>query len=114
MATLQTHETGLGYPVWIGKVGGHHGPRIKVSNHPAKWRQNDNFVMSIDQDPAILAGISKIDAKDLNNIKDWISINFDDLMLLWWMFERDAAEVIDDETNETISFDDIIDRLKRI
>ena len=35
MAGIPTSNSGLPYFIWIGKIGGQHGPRIKVSNKRA-------------------------------------------------------------------------------
>lgn len=115
MANLYTNDTGLIYPIWIGRVGGQHGPRIKVSNIPGKWRMNDNFVVSVSTNPTVLTPQTcNISNAELTKIFNWITINFDDIMTLWWMFEHSALEVKDEDTGLVFQYDDIIDGLKKI
>ena len=115
MANLFKTDTGMEYPIWIGRVGGQHGPRVKVSNIVGKWRFNDNFVMDVSENPTVLTpNTCKISKASIDKIRNWIIINYDDLMVLWWMFERHAATVKDEDTGMVLSYDDIIDRLHKV
>lgn len=117
MANLRSDETGLAYTIWIGRIGGNNGPRVKVSNIKGKWRENDNFVLSIDpNNPEIKSKPEtvKISNSDVNQVKKWITTNYDDLMTLWWMFEKNQTRVKMEETNEILTMDDIFDRLQKV
>ena len=115
MANLFKKDTGLDYPLWIGKVGGQHGPRVKVSNISGKMSMNSNFVVSVDPNPKVLTPAScKIPQSEVNKVLTWISINFDDLMTLWWMFEHGALTATDEETGNIINYDDILDGFKKV
>lgn len=92
MANLSSKDTGLAYVIWFGEVGGHHGPRIKVSNVKGKFAVNDNFVISVDPEPRILTPRSrKISQSDVDDICDWIKLNYDVLHKLWHAYEHDDA-----------------------
>jgi len=94
MANLAPDETGLKYVIWIGEVGGQHGPRIKVSNIKGKFAANDNFVMSISKDPANLTPkFSKISTDDIEDIIDWIKLNYDLLMKIWKAYETGSGTI---------------------
>ena len=114
MANLFKDDTGLDYPLWIGKIGGQHGPRIKVSNIKNKMRFNDCFVMTLDETPTIIAGECKISKNDILQICTWITKNYEDLIILWWMFEHQAISVKDEDSGEIKTYDDIIDNLKKV
>lgn len=88
MANLTTDDTGLNYVIWIGEIGGQHGPRVKVSNVKGKFASNDNFVISIDKNPINLTPkFTKINNNDVEDVKDWIKLNYDILIKLWKMYE---------------------------
>jgi hypothetical protein len=115
MANLFKTETGLDYPLWVGKVGGQHGPRVKVSNIRGKMSMNNNFVVSVDPNPEVITPQTcNIDQNDVDKVKKWISINYDDLMTLWWMFEHGAIEVKDVDTGKIIKYDDILYGFKKV
>ena len=118
MATLQPFETGLDYVLWIGRVGGQHGPRIKVSNTKGRWRENSNFTMIIDKDDPKVSKLTEknvlIPSSELLRIKKWIKLNFDDLMLLWYMYEHSTIEARDEDTGQIIKMDDVFDRLQKV
>ena len=115
MANLYKEDTGLDYPLWIGRVEGQHGLRIKVSNIKGKWRENNNFVMDISQSPQIITPHTcKLNKAEITKISKWIILNHDDLMILWWMFERGALVVQDEDTGLILNYDDIIDRLGKV
>ncbi|MCK9371218.1 hypothetical protein M0R04_15000 [Candidatus Dojkabacteria bacterium] len=115
MANLYKDDTGLEYPIWIGRVGGQHGPRVKVSNIKGKWRANNNFVVSVSENPKVLTPNScNINNTDVNLVFTWIVTNLDDILLLWWLFEHNSLTAKDEDTGLIIHYDSIIDGLKKI
>ena len=61
-----------------------HGPRIKVSSHyTSKAKADDFFVLSIQDDPQVVAGESFLKTDDLQDIKDWVVLNKEALMKFW-------------------------------
>lgn len=99
MANLFPKSTGLDTIIWFGEVGGQHGPRIKVSNIKGKFALEDNFVISVSKDPKVLTPKSmKLKAEELQNVFDWVMLNYDDLILMWKMYEAGS-----DDPNEIIS-----------
>jgi len=92
MANLFPDDTGLERIIWFGEVGGQHGPRIKVSNVKGKFALNDNFVISVDKNPRVLTPRSmKIKNSELEDIFDWVKINYDDLMEMWKIYESGSG-----------------------
>ena len=88
MANLYPAKTGLAYVIWFGEVGGQHGPRIKVSNVKGKFAINDNFVISVAKDPIVLTPKArKISNSDLEDLFDWVKLNYNTLMQLWKIHE---------------------------
>lgn len=88
MANLYPTETGLERVIWFGEVGGQHGPRIKVSNVKGKFAINDNFVISVSKNPVVLTKSSmKIKQSELDDLFDWVILNYDKLMELWKIHE---------------------------
>lgn len=99
MANLKPSTTGLPVVVWIGKVGGHHGPRIKVSNILGKASE-DCFVMSVSKEPQVLTPKTcKISNSLIEAVSDWIKMNYDELLLAYKQFETDDANVSDTLSN---------------
>ena len=98
MANLYPKETGLSTVIWLGEVGGQHGPRIKVSNVPGKFAANDNFVISVSRNPVVLTPKSmKLNSRKLEDLLDWVILNYEVLMELWNIHESgdgSAHEVI--------------------
>lgn len=94
MANLFPTKTGLPTAVWFGEVGGQHGPRIKVSNIKGKFAQNDNFVISVDKNPRVLTPRAvKMKPSEIEDIFDWIRINYDDLMKMWEIYETGDGDL---------------------
>lgn len=88
MANLNPEDTGLNYVIWIGEIGGQHGPRIKVSNVKGKFAVNDNFVISIEKEPKNLTPkFTKISNDEVEDVKDWVKLNYKILTQLWKMYE---------------------------
>ena len=95
MANLSPTNTGLAVVIWIGEVGGQHGPRIKVSNVPGKFAKNDNFVVSVSSAPEVLTPKSvKLSSDRVQDVLDWVTLNYTDLMELWKMYEAGTGDVV--------------------
>ena len=96
MANLFPAETGLQRVIWFGEVGGQHGPRIKVSNTPGQFDLHNNFVVSVSHNPYVLTPRSmKISSSDLQDVLDWVILNYDDLMKLWKIYESGNGSTIE-------------------
>lgn len=96
MANLVPSRTGLSVVIWFGEVGGQHGPRIKVSNVKGKFSKIDNFVVSVDKEPKVLTPKTvKISKDEIEDVFDWIKLNYDDLMKMWKMYETGEDDPID-------------------
>lgn len=88
MANLFPEDTGLKRIIWFGEVSEQHGPRIKVSNVKGKFALTDNFVVSVDKNPSVLTKSSmKISNDELEDVFDWIKLNYDLLIKMWKMYE---------------------------
>lgn len=97
MANLYPQKTGLHVVIWFGEVGGQRGPRIKVSNSPGRFDTQNCFVMSVSKEPEVLTPKSvKIKAHELENVSDWLKLNYDVLMELWKIHETGDGDA--DET----------------
>lgn len=94
MANLHYDDTGIPYVMWLGEVGGQHGPRIKVSNVKGKFQTNNYFVITVDKDPSVVTPKSMhLPPMELQNIIDWIMLNYDCLMRLWDMYESGSGSI---------------------
>lgn len=92
MPRLSPEDTGLPDEIWIGKVGGNHGPRIKVSNIKSVFSPSDNFVVSINKDPRVMTPRSmKIKQANVDNIIDFVKLNHDILIKMSKAYEEDRA-----------------------
>jgi hypothetical protein len=95
MAGLPSKTTGLPYFLWIGKVGGQHGPRVKVSNKKGAFDENDNFVVSVGKPAEVLTPKSvNIKSTELEQVLDWVTLNYDELMALYNMYETGTGDVV--------------------
>lgn len=95
MANLFPSVTGLKIAVWFGEVGGQHGPRIKVSNIVGKFSSTDNFVISVSKDPKVLTPRSvKLKPNEIEDIFDWVKLNFDTLMEMWALYESGDGDLV--------------------
>lgn len=100
MANLYPTETGLPVVVWFGEVGGQHGPRIKVSNTPGRFNLQSNFVLSVAKNPDVMTPKSvAMKPSDLENVKDWVKLNYDVLMKLWKIHESGDGNAIEELAN---------------
>jgi hypothetical protein len=96
MAGLPTENTGLPVFLWIGKIGGQHGPRIKVSNIKGKFAEDDCFVVSVGTPPEVLTPkFMRLKKDDLELVLDWVALNHAELMALYKMYETGNGNVID-------------------
>lgn len=96
MANLNPDDTGIEYVIWVGEVGGQHGPRIKVSNTKGKMNSSDCFVMSVSKEPEVLTPWScKLPASKVEDISDWIKENYIVLMKLWKAYESGTGSTTD-------------------
>lgn len=95
MANWSPGDTGLPFVVWMGEVGGQHGPRLKVCNVPGKMRANDCFVVSVSKDPQILTPKScKVKQAHRDDLTDWVVLNYDVLMELWRAYESGDGSMV--------------------
>jgi hypothetical protein len=94
MANLPPADTGLPCVIWLGEVGGQHGPRIKVSNIKGKM-SNDCFVVTVSKTPTIVTPRSvKMSTSDVDHVIDWIILNYEVLMQLYQVFETGDGSVV--------------------
>lgn len=94
MANLSAKDTGLPYTIYIGKVGGQHGPRIKVSNIKGSM-SDDCFVVSIEQVPEVKTPRNvKVSQQVVKDVKKWIVLNLNTLLKLWQVYETGEGESI--------------------
>jgi hypothetical protein len=83
MANIQPDESGLGHIINIvSKGGAKRGARIKVSNVPGRYAHDDNFVVTLEQEPRII-GNCKLKHDHLDHIKDWVKLNKDHINKVW-------------------------------
>jgi hypothetical protein len=93
MANWFPTKTGIPYAIWYGRVGGQHGPRIKVSNIKGKM-SDDCFVMSVSKQPMVLTPTNcKVAPDVVTDISDWIVLNYDILMQMWQMYETGDGDL---------------------
>jgi len=83
MAQNTPKRTGLASPIWIGKIGGQHGPRIKVSNDYHWYNTNNSFVVTISKNPRVVSGTCKLDNDELQDIFEWVILNYDILYKIY-------------------------------
>ena len=96
MANLNPDDTGLSYVIWMGEIGGQHGPRIKVSNVRGKMQSNNCFVMSVSHDPVVITRAScKLSQSEVDDVADWVKINYGTLMSMWKVYESGAGSMIE-------------------
>lgn len=86
MARVQKADSGIACIMWVSTkdyVNGSHGPRLKVSNIPDKFSRDDNFVVTISKQPIVVAGRPKYTQLKVEDIKDWIILNYNALIKYW-------------------------------
>lgn len=96
MAGLPPKNTGLDVFLWIGKIGGQHGPRIKVSNKIGRFAEDDCFVVSVGKPAEVMTPKSmRLKPEELERVLDWVTLNHDELMALYRMYESGDGDVIE-------------------
>lgn len=96
MSNLQPDDTGLKPIVHVMYKGGaKHGPRVKVSNIVGTFHPHDNFSVSLEPEPDVVAGDCKLKSKHLDNIKDWVKLNRDHLHHVWHHGDEMTGSQID-------------------
>lgn len=94
MANLTPDETGVPYVIWLGAVGGQHGPRIKVSNTRGKM-STDCFVVLVSRTPVVVTPSTvKIPQSNVQDVLDWVMLNYDVLMGLWQVYETGTGSSV--------------------
>lgn len=86
MARIDPSLSGTRVVIFVSSrqyVKGKHWARIKVSNVYGKYSADDNFSVSISKKPIIVAGKRKIKESDLDDVYDWIKLNYEVLMKYW-------------------------------
>jgi hypothetical protein len=83
MANIKPKESGLPLVIFASTKYDMHAARIKVSNIPNTFSKDDNFVITISKTPKIVAGKPKYNQQQINDIYDWILLNYDTLMKFW-------------------------------
>ena len=77
MVSLDSDDHGIqNVIIWVGKTNKRHGPRVKVSNIPNTWSDDENFTITIpmlDYDPDQVARWIKKDT--MHRILEWIKLN---------------------------------------
>lgn len=87
MANVQPNETGLEMSIYVSErpEGAKHGPRIKVSKKYGKT--SDLFSISFNKNgkiEVVHSDIGEIKPKDVKKAKEFISLNLDVLLDLWY------------------------------
>lgn len=90
MANLRPVSTGLPVYIWAGPPPPQHSYRIKVMNEPGRFDNDDNFSVSIEDDPKIVAGVCELSASDLKKVFELVKKNKD-------LFIQHAQKKIDDD-----------------
>lgn len=86
MARVKPIDSGVNVIMFMStreSVKGRHWARIKVSNVIGTFSSTDNFVLSIDDSPVVLAGTPTIKSSVLTDIKDWVILNKVTLLKYW-------------------------------
>ena len=85
MARVKEANSGINVMIYAStknSVKQRHGPRIKVSNVKSTF-SDDNFAVTIEKEPRVVAGKVKIKNDDVENIFDWVKLNYSPLMKYW-------------------------------
>jgi len=86
MARVQRKNSGLPQQIFVTTRDygtGNHWARIKVSNIPDTFSKTDNFVVTISKTPQVVAGNPKFNASQLEDVFDWVKLNYDTLLKYW-------------------------------
>lgn len=86
MANVRPDETGLPMVIWIYPKTDReqHGPRIKVSKHYGDKVSKDLFTITISDTPRKIGDSGEIKNKDVNTLINFVKINKDILLDLWY------------------------------
>ena len=116
MANFYPKKTGLSTVIFFGEVGGQHGPRIKVSNVRKTFSKFDNFTITVDKQPQVIhPEKAKLNKDEIEDIIDWIKLNYEKLMWLWKFHETgDDVEVIMNGVVHKLDNEDIEKLLQRL
>lgn len=96
MANLYPQKTGVPVVMWMGEVGGQHGPRVKVSNTPGRFNVSDCFVVAVAKDPYVITPRNmRLKSNVLDDVLDWVKINYDILMQMWKLHESGDGDLDD-------------------
>jgi len=114
-------ESGLKYPIMVAVYDeDKNTPFIQVSNDK-KWVPvpipgcTNSFNVSVSKNPVILTpDTCEIDPRDVHRIFQWIKINYDKIVLMHWMFERDILKYLDEDTNIIYSHSSVLGTMKRV
>ena len=86
MARVKEANSGINVVIYVSTKNGvkqRHGPRIKVSNIKHTFSWDDNFAVTIEKEPQIIAGKVKIKNDEVEDIFDWVKLNYSTLMKYW-------------------------------
>ena len=116
MANFYPDDTGLSTVIYFGEVGGQHGPRIKASNIRKTFAKFDNFTITVDKEPQVIhPEKAKLSSNEIEDIKDWIKLNYEQLMWLWKAHETgDDVEVYNNGKMQILDAIEILSMLKKI
>lgn len=96
MARVKPNRSGVPWIIFISSkdyVKQKHWARVKISNVKGTFSENDNFVVSISKQPKVLAGKAKMKQAELEDIFDWVILNYDVLIKYWNEQYEDEAEM---------------------
>lgn len=96
MARVKPVRSGLPWIIFISSkdyVKQQHWARIKVSNIKGTFSDNDNFVVSISKQPEVLAGKAKMSQSELEDVFDWVILNYDVLIKYWNEEYKDETDM---------------------
>jgi hypothetical protein len=99
MARVKPADSGLPQTIFISTrdyVDKRHWARIKVSNIIGTFSSTDNFVVEISKNPKILAGNCKLKKDELQDIFDWVVLNYDALIKYWNDEYESDSEIYND------------------
>ena len=95
MARVQEDDSGIPAMIYVSTkqaVKERHGPRIKISNLQNTFSDTDNFAVDIAKEPHVRAGKVRIKNSELEDIFDWVKLNYVPLMKYWHdEYRSDAA-----------------------
>ena len=100
MSNLMPEHTGIDHPIWVGPNPESHGPIVKVYNSKHKITdENDNFSVSISDNPSIKSGIEMLDSRQLRKVFEFV---------------KDNKETLLDYSNKKIDRKELLKRIKKV